>query len=58
MSAIAEEVDGAAPIIKVLFTLHPGMDAMDFIGPLEVFSHAKHNSTDTGKSLPSSLAAD
>jgi len=31
------------PIIKVLFTLHPGMDAMDYIGPLEVLSHARHD---------------
>jgi len=34
------------PIIKVLFTLHPGMDAMDFIGPLEVLTHAQHNIND------------
>jgi len=35
------------PIIKVLFTLHPGMDAMDFVGPLEVLSHARHDINDT-----------
>jgi transcriptional regulator GlxA family with amidase domain len=35
------------PIIKVLFTLHPGMDAMDFVGPLEVLSGAQHNDPDT-----------
>ncbi|PBP17201.1 ThiJ/PfpI family protein [Diplocarpon rosae] len=34
------------PVIKVLFTMHPGMDAMDFIGPLEVLTHAKHNAND------------
>jgi len=39
----------AIPVIKVLFTLHPGMDAMDFIGPLEVLSHAKHNLSDDCK---------
>jgi len=39
------------PIIKVLFTLHPGMDALDFVGPLEVLSHAKHNINDDCKSM-------
>ncbi|KAK2624578.1 hypothetical protein QTJ16_005771 [Diplocarpon rosae] len=34
------------PVIKVLFTMHPGMDAMDFIGPLEVLTHARHNAND------------
>lgn len=34
------------PIIKVLITLHPGMDSMDFIGPLEVLSQARHNPND------------
>jgi len=34
------------PIIKVLFALHPGMDALDFIGPLEVLSQAQHNASD------------
>ncbi|PBP16520.1 ThiJ/PfpI family protein [Diplocarpon rosae] len=34
------------PVIKVLFTMHPGMDAMDFIGPLEVLTHARHNVND------------
>jgi hypothetical protein len=36
----------AIPVIKVLFTLHAGMDAMDFIGPLEVLSSAQHNIND------------
>jgi len=36
----------STPIIKVLFTLHTGMDAMDFVGPLEVLSHAKHSIND------------
>ncbi|KAK4984968.1 hypothetical protein LTR66_008320 [Elasticomyces elasticus] len=39
MSAIAEETEP----IKVLFTLHPGMDALDFVGPLEVMSWAQHD---------------
>jgi len=34
------------PIIKVLITLHAGMDAMDFVGPLEVLSHAQHDVND------------
>ncbi|KAF7886980.1 hypothetical protein BOTCAL_0070g00290 [Botryotinia calthae] len=34
------------PIIKVLFTLHAGMDALDFIGPLEVLSRAQHDVND------------
>ncbi|TVY36839.1 hypothetical protein LOCC1_G007062 [Lachnellula occidentalis] len=37
----------ALPTIKVLFTLHPGMDSLDFIGPLEVLSQAKHNPNDS-----------
>ncbi|TAQ83211.1 hypothetical protein B7494_g8465 [Chlorociboria aeruginascens] len=36
----------AVPVIKVLITLHPGMDAIDFIGPLEVLSRAQHNIND------------
>lgn len=38
------------PVINVLFALHPGMDAMDFIGPLEVLTHAQHNKDDECKS--------
>jgi len=41
----------SVPIIKVLFTLHPGMDALDFVGPLEVLSHAKHNINDDCKRI-------
>lgn len=53
MSAIIPE-DGEAPVeqIKVLFTLHPGMDALDFIGPLEVLTHAQHNPKDSGMQQP------
>ena len=39
----------SVPIITVLFTLHEGMDALDFVGPLEVLSHAKHNINDDCK---------
>jgi len=38
--------DGQIPVIKVLFTLHAGMDTLDFVGPLEVLSDAKHNIND------------
>lgn len=34
------------PIIKVLLTMHPGMDSLDFVGPLEVLAKAKHNPND------------
>jgi hypothetical protein len=47
MSAIAESSESMEPI-KVLFTLHPGMDALDFVGPLEVLSAAQHNIKDPG----------
>ncbi|RDW65547.1 hypothetical protein BP5796_10239 [Coleophoma crateriformis] len=36
----------AIPVIKVLFTLHPGFDAMDFVGPLEVLSNATQEGSD------------
>jgi hypothetical protein len=36
------------PVINVLFALHPGIDAMDFVGPLEVLTHALHNKDDEG----------
>jgi hypothetical protein len=35
-------------VIKVLFALHAGMDAMDFIGPLEVLNLAQHDANDPG----------
>ena len=47
MSAITESSD-AHEVINVLFTLHPGMDALDFVGPLEVLSYAQHNPNDSG----------
>lgn len=39
MSAIREEGADAEPI-RVLFTLHANMNALDFVGPLEVLSQA------------------
>ncbi|KAK4539370.1 hypothetical protein LTR36_011000 [Oleoguttula mirabilis] len=42
MSAITEEPEGQHEPIKVLITMHEGMDSMDAIGPLEVFGAAQH----------------
>jgi putative intracellular protease/amidase len=39
------------PTIKVLITLHPGMDALDFVGPLEILTKAQHDINDTCKLL-------
>jgi hypothetical protein len=55
-TAIMAATDGT-PVIKVLFTLHAGMDAMDFIGPLEVLTHAQHNINDACKSNDQSRKA-
>jgi len=47
------------PIIKVLITLHAGMDTMDFAGPLEVLSHAQHDLNDSStKAFKIAFAAD
>lgn len=54
MSAIADTPDGPVPLIQVLFTLHSGFDTLDFAGPLEVLSCARHNTKDPGKALISS----
>merc|ERR1712070_933754 len=43
MSAIVEEPDGFYEPIKVLITLHEGMDTMDAIGPMEVFRQGLHD---------------
>lgn len=48
MSAIYEEPDAAMEPVKVLITFHEGMDVMDVAGPLEVFSHAQHDSKNPG----------
>ncbi|KAK5949819.1 hypothetical protein OHC33_009208 [Knufia fluminis] len=45
MSAIREEGAEAEPI-RVLFTLHHNMNALDFVGPLEVLSSALHDVND------------
>jgi len=45
MSAIVEE-DGHPEPVKVLITLHEDVDAMDVVGPLEVFSTAQHDKKD------------
>ncbi|KAI9666398.1 MAG: hypothetical protein M1821_004334 [Bathelium mastoideum] len=43
MSAIA---DGDHEPIQVLFTLHPGFDTMDVVGPMEVLNTALHDPRD------------
>ena len=52
MSAIADSSDGPVPPVQVLFALFPGMDTLDFTGPLEVFTSARHNITDAGNHYP------
>lgn len=49
MSAITDEPEGVVEPLKVLITMHDGMDAMDVIGPLEVFSWAQHDPQNPGK---------
>ena len=39
------------PTIKVLFTLHPGFEVLDFTGPLDVLAKAKHDINDDCKLL-------
>lgn len=46
MSAVVDEPEGTAQPLKVLITMHQGLDAMDLSGPLEVFSWAQHDSKD------------
>jgi len=61
MSAvILEDGDGITPEpVKVLFTLHEGLDALDFIGPLEVLSNARHdNKDDTNKPFQITFCGD
>ncbi|CZR67150.1 uncharacterized protein PAC_17049 [Phialocephala subalpina] len=49
---------GSNPIIKVLITLYPGMDAMDVVGPLGVLSYARHDIDDAKtKAFQIALAA-
>lgn len=57
MSAIAESGDAHEPI-KVLFTLHKDMDALDFVGPLEVLTKAQHSiHDDTTKAFQCTFVA-
>ena len=46
MSAIADGVeggeDGPAPVIQVLFALHPNFGAQELVGPVEILSKALH----------------
>ena len=51
MSAIVEEPEGHMEPLKVLITLHDGMDAMDVVGPLEVLSWAQHDAKNPGVCL-------
>ncbi|KAK5682964.1 hypothetical protein LTS10_004492 [Elasticomyces elasticus] len=43
MSAIIEEDGSGYEPVKVLIAMHEGMDTMDVVGPLEVFSQAQHD---------------
>ena len=54
MSAIYEDDSSPEPV-KVLITLHEGMDSMDVVGPLEVFSCAQHDKKDKGLLCCSSM---
>lgn len=49
MSAITDEPEGVVEPLKVLITLHDGMDSMDAIGPLSVFGWAQHDPQNAGK---------
>lgn len=49
MSAIIEEDGSGYEPVKVLIAMHEGMDAMDVVGPLEVFSWAQHDMKTPGK---------
>lgn len=35
-----EQTTGPIPVVRVLFALYPGMDAMNVLGPLEVLDKA------------------
>jgi len=41
-----ETTSNSIPVIKVLFALHPDVDALDVLGPYEVFNQALHNIND------------
>lgn len=42
-------------IIKVLITLHPGMNTLDFAGPVEVLSQTRHIVNNEGEWLARNL---
>ena len=52
MSAIVEEGDNVFEPVKVLIAMHEGMDTLDAMGPLEVFSWAQHDKSDECTSPP------
>lgn len=52
MSAIYEEPGSANEPVKVLVVLHENVDAMDVVGPLEVFTSAQHEKMNPGALLP------
>jgi transcriptional regulator GlxA family with amidase domain len=41
-----ENTTGTIPVVKVLFALYPGMDALNVLGPLEILNKANHNIND------------
>jgi hypothetical protein len=44
-----ENTTGTIPVVKVLFALYPGMDALNVLGPLEILNKANHNINDDSK---------
>lgn len=50
MSAIDDSNGAREDPIQVLISMHQGMDTLDFAGPLEVLSHARHNIKDPSRS--------
>jgi putative intracellular protease/amidase len=47
-----ENTTGTIPVVKVLFALYPGMDALNVLGPLEILNKANHNINDNSKFIP------
>lgn len=41
-----ENTSEPTPIVKVLFTLYPGVDALNVLGPLEILNKARHSIND------------
>jgi len=44
--ATTTDTTGSIPVIKVLFAIHEGADALDVLGPYEVFTQSLHNKND------------